>query len=67
MTAIKRFIKDYKNKKVLIMGFGLQGRGVQDAIFFAEIGAKVLVTDLKTKKELIPSINQLKTLMLRWF
>ena len=62
MTAIKRFIKDYKNKKVLIMGFGLQGRGVQDAIFFAEIGAKVLVTDLKTKKELIPSINQLKNL-----
>jgi len=51
---------NHKNKKILILGLGLLGRGVKDAIFFAEQGAKVTVTDLKTKEELKDSIEQLK-------
>ncbi|MFH0988365.1 MAG: UDP-N-acetylmuramoyl-L-alanine--D-glutamate ligase, partial [Parcubacteria group bacterium] len=49
-----------KGKKVLILGLGLLGRGVKDAIFFAEHGAIVTVTDLKTAEQLAESIEQLK-------
>lgn len=51
---------NFKNKKVLIMGLGLLGRGVNDAKFFAERGAKVTVTDLKTKQELARSLKDLE-------
>lgn len=51
---------NYKNKKILILGLGLLGRGVQDAIFFAKQGAKVTVTDLKTAEQLKTSVNRLK-------
>jgi len=51
---------DFKNKKVLILGLGLLGRGLKDAIFFAEKGAQVTVTDLKTEKELASSLEKLK-------
>ncbi len=60
MSPFDRFAKDYKNKKVLIFGLGLQGRGVGDAIIFAQIGAQVRVTDLKTKSQLHLSISKLK-------
>lgn len=50
----------FREKKILIMGLGLLGRGIGDAQFLAECGADVLVTDLKTKKELEPSLKQLK-------
>jgi len=42
------------------MGLGLLGRGVGDAAFLAKCGANVLVTDLKSKKELAPSLKKLK-------
>lgn len=42
------------------MGLGLLGRGVGDAKFIADCGAEVLVTDLKTKKELASSLQELK-------
>ena len=58
--SLKKFPK-YKNKKVLILGLGLLGRGVKDAIFFAEQGAAVTVTDLKTKTQLAESIKKLET------
>ena len=50
----------FKGKKVLIMGLGLLGRGLGDARFFAEEGAEVLVTDLKTEEQLKDSLEQLK-------
>lgn len=51
---------DYKNKKVTIMGLGLQGSGVAAAKFFARRQAKVTVTDIKTKDKLIESVRELK-------
>lgn len=42
------------------MGLGLQGGGVGAAEFFSQLGARVLVTDLRTKQELEESIIQLK-------
>lgn len=59
MTPLEQFKQDYKNKKVLIVGLGLQGRGLGDAKFLAEIGAKVTVTDLKDEAALKPSLVQL--------
>lgn len=41
------------------MGLGLHGGGVGVAKFFVQQGAKVLVTDPKTKKELRDSIDEL--------
>jgi len=48
------------------MGLGVLGRGVADAKFFAEIGAQVTVTDLKTTKELEASIKKLKNLPIKF-
>lgn len=50
----------FYRKKVLILGLGLNQGGVGSAKFFAEQGAKVRVTDLKSKAELKPSLDQLK-------
>jgi UDP-N-acetylmuramoylalanine--D-glutamate ligase len=52
-------LSSFKNKKVLILGLGVLGKGVGDAIFFAKHGAKVTVTDLKTKEQLKPSLKKL--------
>lgn len=56
---IKKF-PDFKDKKVLIFGLGLLGRGLKDAIFFTKKGAQVTVTDLKTETQLAASIEKLK-------
>ena len=53
-------IKDFKNKKVVVMGLGLHGGGMGVVKFFAQQGAKVLVTDLRTRKELKKSLDKLK-------
>ncbi len=50
----------FKGKRVTVMGLGLLGKRLGDIAFMAECGAKVLVTDLKTEKELAPSIKALK-------
>jgi UDP-N-acetylmuramoylalanine--D-glutamate ligase len=50
----------FKNKKITVMGLGLLGRGVGDAKFLAQCGAKLIVTDLKTKEQLKSSIAKLK-------
>ena len=42
------------------MGFGLHGGGKGAAKFFAQQGARVLVTDPKTRKELKDSVDELK-------
>lgn len=50
----------FRGKKVTLMGLGLLGRGVGDAEFLARMGAEVLVTDLKTERELALSVARLK-------
>lgn len=41
------------------MGLGLLGRGIGDVKFLAECGADLIVTDLKSEKELAPSLKKL--------
>ena len=56
---MKDFRSYFKGKKVTVMGLGLLGKRLGDIAFLAECGAKVLVTDLKSAKELAPSIKKL--------
>ncbi len=51
----------FKGKKITQLGLGLLGRGVGDAIFIAECGADLIVTDLKTEEELKTSVEKLKS------
>lgn len=53
-------LRSYQNKDILIMGLGVHGGGVIAAKFFAKLGANVLVTDLKTEKDLSSSVDTLK-------
>ncbi len=41
------------------MGLGLLGGALNDAIFLADCGAELTITDLKSEKELAPSIKKL--------
>lgn len=54
------FARFFKGKRVTLMGLGLQGRGIGDARFLAEMGAELIVTDLKTEEQLRSSLEQLK-------
>lgn len=58
--------KQFNNKKVLVIGLGLQGGGVGLVRFFSELGAKVTVTDLKTKEKLKNSIKKLNGLNIKY-
>ncbi|HAZ16854.1 MAG: UDP-N-acetylmuramoylalanine--D-glutamate ligase [Candidatus Jacksonbacteria bacterium RIFCSPLOWO2_02_FULL_43_9] len=51
---------DFRGKKIVIMGLGVNGGGLGSARYFAVHGAKVLVTDTRTKQELSPSLAQLQ-------
>jgi len=46
--------------KVLIMGLGLHGGGLESARFFLKRGAELTVTDLRDEQTLAPSIERLE-------
>ncbi len=50
----------FKGKRVTVMGLGLLGRGLGDALFLAEQGAELIITDLRDEKTLAPSLTKLK-------
>ena len=52
-------LKNFKNKKVLVMGLGKLGGGTATTKWFVKHGAKVTVTDLRTRKNLASSIRAL--------
>ena len=52
-------IEDIKNKHVTIMGLGLNGGGEAAVKFFLKKGAYVLATDMKSQKDLQPTIDRL--------
>jgi UDP-N-acetylmuramoylalanine--D-glutamate ligase len=59
LSYMINYKKNFKNKKITIMGLGLLGRGIGYTKFLAECGADLIVTDLKTKKELAPALKEL--------
>ncbi len=56
---MKDYKEYFKDKKVTVVGLGLLGKRLGDIAFLAECGAKVLVTDLKSAKDLAPSVKKL--------
>ena len=60
MSALDAFKTFVAGKRVTVLGLGLLGRGVGDAVFLAECGAIVTVTDKKTETELAESVARLK-------
>ncbi len=50
----------FKGKKITIMGLGLLGGAMNDAIYLAEHKAHLLVTDLKTPEQLKLSVQKLR-------
>lgn len=57
---------NFKGKRVLIMGLGLNGGGVGVAKFFCSQKANVLVTDLKSEEQLSESLEKLKKLKIKY-
>ena len=51
-----------KGKKITVFGLGLLGGGVGTVKFLVKHGARVVVTDIKTKKDLESSLEKLKGL-----
>lgn len=51
---------NFKNKKITVMGLGLHGGGLAVTKWLAQKGAKVLVTDLRDRKTLKPSLEKLE-------
>lgn len=50
----------FSGKKVLVFGLGILGGGVSTANWLIRHGAKVTITDLKNKRQLAPSLKQIK-------
>ncbi|MDP1620601.1 MAG: UDP-N-acetylmuramoyl-L-alanine--D-glutamate ligase [bacterium] len=55
-------IEDFRDKRITVMGLGLNGGGVGIARFLSSVGAKVVMTDLKSKEKLEPSLAELEDL-----
>ena len=53
-------LDDIKDRKVTIMGLGLNGGGKACVRFFSKYGAYITVTDKKTEEELAPTLNSLR-------
>lgn len=52
----------FNEKRVLIMGLGLHGGGIATTKFFHSLGAKLTITDIKTKSQLSQSLEKIKNL-----
>ncbi len=52
--------EQFKGKKITLMGLGVLGRSVGDAVYLAECGAEVTVTDMKSEQQLHESLQKLK-------
>jgi UDP-N-acetylmuramoylalanine--D-glutamate ligase len=63
---MKDNLKDLKNKRITIMGLGLNQGGLGVTQFLVKAGAQILVTDLKTKEELNPSLKKLKDFNIKY-
>ena len=57
---------EFSGMKVLVMGLGLNGGGLESARYMAGRGAEVTVTDLRDEKVLAPSIEKLKAFPVRY-
>jgi len=59
-------MEDLKNKKILVVGLGLQGGGIGLVKFLHKHGAQITVTDKKNPEQLQASISELKDLPINY-
>lgn len=57
---IFKYPAHFKGKKILVMGLGLHGGGIGTVKFLSAAGAKIVATDLRSKKNLAPALKELK-------
>jgi UDP-N-acetylmuramoylalanine--D-glutamate ligase len=55
--------EDFSGQRVLIMGLGLHGGGLESAKYLARRGAELTITDLRDEKTLAPSIGKLEAFL----
>jgi UDP-N-acetylmuramoylalanine--D-glutamate ligase len=60
MVSIGMYRENFAGMKVLVMGLGLNGGGLESARYLALRGAELSVTDLRDAKELAPSMEKLE-------
>lgn len=56
---MKNLSSIFRNKKVTILGLGINDGALKDALFFIKKDAQLTITDLKTRKELKKSLDKL--------
>ncbi len=56
----KEYINFFKDKKITMLGLGLLGRGIGDALFLIPLVKSITITDKKTEIELSTSVAELK-------
>jgi UDP-N-acetylmuramoylalanine--D-glutamate ligase len=61
MSTGKNNQRKFAGMKVVIMGLGLHGGGMESARYLAKNGALLTITDLRDEKILAPSIEKLET------
>lgn len=59
MTPFEAFKHDFSNKKVLVMGLGIQGGGVGVVKFLQKCGALVTITDMRSEQDLASSLGEI--------
>jgi len=59
-------ISELKDKRITVMGLGLNQGGLGVTRFLAKKGAKILVTDLKSSEELKSSLSQLNNFKIEY-
>ena len=57
---------DFSGMKVLVMGLGLHGGGLESVLYLANRGAELTVTDLRDENTLAPTIEKLNNLTIRY-
>jgi UDP-N-acetylmuramoylalanine--D-glutamate ligase len=58
--SVFRTLEDIREKKITVMGIGLNGGGEESIRFFLKHGAFVTATDTKTEEALLPTIHALQ-------
>lgn len=64
--SLKAVPDSFRGLRITVMGLGLHGGGAASAAFFAEAGAKVTVTDLRSKAVLTASLKKLEPHPIRY-
>jgi UDP-N-acetylmuramoylalanine--D-glutamate ligase len=55
--------EDFSGQRVLVMGLGLHGGGLESAKYLIRRGAELTITDLRDEKALAPSVGKLEAFL----